>query len=58
MNQDKNQIQIKSPEVLSKIRFGKIKKSAAGIPAILASLRHILQQAGLVRGLRSLNPPF
>src|SRR5258708_12373785 len=32
----------------------KIKKDAAGIPAIVSSLRHVLSEAGLGRGMKAL----
>ncbi|CAN5762374.1 FdhF/YdeP family oxidoreductase [soil metagenome] len=38
------------PEEHTGIRLGSPSKSAAGVPAVLSSLKHVFSQAGLVRG--------
>lgn len=44
-----------NPELLTGLRIGPIKKAAAGIPAVISSFKHIIGEAGLVRGIKALN---
>jgi molybdopterin-dependent oxidoreductase alpha subunit len=43
-----------NPEKLSHLHTGKVKKEAVGIPAIVSSFRHTIEEAGLVRGMKAL----
>ena len=43
-----------NPEKFTGLKLGKVKKVAAGIPAILSSAKHIFKEAGLTRGLKAL----
>jgi molybdopterin-dependent oxidoreductase alpha subunit len=43
-----------NPERLTGLKMGQIKKTAAGIPAVLSGLRHVLAEAGLLRGWKAL----
>ena len=43
-----------NPDNLSHLHTGKIKKEAVGIPAIVSSFRHAIEEAGLLRGLKAL----
>lgn len=43
-----------NPEKLTGLKSGVIKKTAAGIPAVLSSFRHVLGEAGLIRGWKAL----
>jgi molybdopterin-dependent oxidoreductase alpha subunit len=44
-----------NPEAFTGLKLGPIKKAAAGIPAVISSFKHIIEEAGLVRGLKALN---
>ena len=43
-----------NPERFTGLKLGPIKKTAAGIPAVLSGLRHVLGEAGLKRGWKAL----
>src|SRR5260221_6989497 len=43
-----------NPDNLKDLHTGKIKKEAVGLPAIVSSFRHVISEAGLVRGLKAL----
>lgn len=43
-----------NPEKLTGIKRGKIKKTAAGIPAVVNSLQHVFGEAGFIRGSKAL----
>jgi len=43
-----------NPDKLTGLKTGDIKKSAAGIPAVISSFRHVIGEAGLVRGWKAL----
>src|SRR5258708_564417 len=43
-----------NPDALTGLHTGKIKKDAVGMPAIVSSLRHVLSEAGLGRGMKAL----
>ncbi|MBS1562802.1 MAG: molybdopterin-dependent oxidoreductase, partial [Bacteroidetes bacterium] len=43
-----------NPETLTGLHTGDIKKTAAGIPAVLSSFRHVFEEAGVLRGLKAL----
>ena len=43
-----------NPERFTGLKLRPIKKSAAGIPAVLSGLRHVLGEAGLIRGWKAL----
>lgn len=42
------------PEEHTGIRLGSPSKGAAGVPAVLSSLKHVFSQAGLVRGIEGM----
>jgi molybdopterin-dependent oxidoreductase alpha subunit len=44
-----------NPEVFTGLSLGPLKKTAAGVPAVVSSFWHIIREAGLVRGLKALN---
>jgi molybdopterin-dependent oxidoreductase alpha subunit len=44
-----------NPEEFKGLRKGKIKKSAAGMPAIISSMKHVFSEAGVVRGVKALS---
>lgn len=44
-----------NPEHHTGLKQGKIKESAAGLEAVTIAAKHILNEAGLVRGLKALN---
>ena len=44
-----------NPEHHTGIKKGKIKKNAAGIPAVISSLKKISGEAGIVRGMKALS---
>ena len=44
-----------NPEAFTGLTLGPVKKSAAGIPAVISTFKHIIEEAGLVRGLKALN---
>jgi molybdopterin-dependent oxidoreductase alpha subunit len=43
-----------NPERFTGLKLGPIKKTAAGIPAVLSGLRQVLAEAGLLRGWKAL----
>lgn len=43
-----------NPEKLTGLKSGVIKKTAAGVPAVLSGFRHVLGEAGLIRGWKAL----
>ncbi|MEP7372929.1 MAG: FdhF/YdeP family oxidoreductase [Chitinophagaceae bacterium] len=43
-----------NPERFTGLKIGPVKKIAAGIPAVLSSFRHVVGEAGLIRGLTAL----
>jgi molybdopterin-dependent oxidoreductase alpha subunit len=43
-----------NPAELKDLTKGSIKKSAAGIPAVISSLKHVISEAGLSRGMKAL----
>jgi molybdopterin-dependent oxidoreductase alpha subunit len=43
-----------NPDDLTGLHTGKIKKTAVGLPAILSSFRHVIESAGIARGLKAL----
>src|SRR5688572_21978360 len=43
-----------NPAELNDLTKGSIKKSAAGIPAVISSLKHVIGEAGLSRGMKAL----
>ncbi|MBZ5856753.1 FdhF/YdeP family oxidoreductase [Flavihumibacter profundi] len=43
-----------NPEKFTGIRLGPFKESAGGLPAVLSSFKHIVAEAGWVRGLKAL----
>jgi len=54
MNTEQDQPSAENPDNLEDLHQGKIKKEAVGIPAIVSSLRHVIGEAGLTRGLKAL----
>src|SRR5690349_1982389 len=44
-----------NPESFTGLSLGPVKKTAAGIPAVISSFKHIIGEAGLIRGLKALN---
>ncbi len=43
-----------NPQSLTGLKLGPIKKAAAGIPGVLSGLKHIVDEAGAVRGWKAL----
>ncbi len=43
-----------NPEEHTGLKKGKIKKSAAGMPAVVSSLQHVIGEAGVSRGIKAL----
>ena len=43
-----------NPQDLTGLKKGRIKKSAAGMPAIFESMKHVFSEAGVARGLKAL----
>lgn len=43
-----------NPEIFTGLHLGPVKTSAAGLPAVLSSFRHIVAEAGWIRGLQAL----
>jgi molybdopterin-dependent oxidoreductase alpha subunit len=43
-----------NPERLTGLKTGAVKKSAAGIPAVVSSVKHVIGEAGIVRGWEAL----
>ena len=43
-----------NPERFTGLKIGPVKKTAAGLPAVLSSFRHVLGEAGLIRGWKAL----
>ena len=44
-----------NPEIFTGLTLGPQKKTAAGIPAIFQSFKHVFGEAGILRGLKALN---
>ena len=44
-----------NPSIFTGLKLGPLKKTAAGIPAVLSSFRHVFDEAGILRGLKALN---
>src|SRR5688500_17537640 len=44
-----------NPEKHTGLRKGSIKKTAAGMPAIVSSLKQVAAEAGLIRGMKALS---
>ncbi len=44
-----------NPGTFTGLKLGPLKKMAAGIPAVASSMKHILAEAGLIRGWKALN---
>ena len=56
MSEEKKDIpSAENPEKFTGLTLGPLKKAAAGVPAVIKSLQHILGEAGIVRGLKALN---
>lgn len=49
-----NSVQSTPPEGLTGLELGKVKSAAAGVPAVVSSLKHVFQRAGLVRGTQAM----
>ncbi len=55
MNEKKTQTSgAENPGELTGLKLGKIKKTAAGFPAVVSSIRHVVGEAGLIRGWKAL----
>jgi len=50
----KDQPSAENPDDLKDLHKKKVKKDAVGLPAIVSSFRHIINEAGLARGLKAL----
>ena len=44
-----------NPEELSHLHTGDVKTKAVGLPAIISSFRHVIGEAGVIRGLKALS---
>src|SRR5688500_10407405 len=44
-----------NPEVFTGLKQGKVKKTAAGIPAVVSSAKKVFSEAGVIRGLKALS---
>ena len=44
-----------NPENHTGMKKGRVKKRAAGIPAVISSFKHVTEEAGFVRGLKALS---
>lgn len=56
MNNKKNESSgAENPEKLTGLKLESLKKTAAGIPAVLSGFRHVLGEVGLVRGWKALS---
>ena len=44
-----------NPENLTGLKQGDIKKAAAGVPAVISSIKKVVEEAGVVRGWRALS---
>jgi molybdopterin-dependent oxidoreductase alpha subunit len=55
MEENDNKSAAENPEQFNDLTVGRLKKAAAGIPAIVESFKHTFEQAGVVRGLKALN---
>ncbi|MEO6488291.1 MAG: molybdopterin-dependent oxidoreductase, partial [Ferruginibacter sp.] len=44
-----------NPGKFTGLKLGPLKKVAAGVPAVVASFKHIFKEAGLIRGLQGLS---
>ena len=51
----KRKVQIIPPEEVEDLKLGEIKKTAAGIPAVTSSIKHIREEIGFIPGLKILN---
>ncbi|MBD0256151.1 MAG: molybdopterin-dependent oxidoreductase, partial [Cytophagales bacterium] len=54
-NEEKPLAGAENPEGLTGLQRGKIKKSAAGLPAVVVSGKQVFSEAGVVRGMKALN---
>ncbi|MEO6252577.1 MAG: FdhF/YdeP family oxidoreductase [Ferruginibacter sp.] len=56
MSEDQNDIPAaENPETFTGLTLGPPKKVAAGIPAVVKTLQHVIGEAGFLRGLKALN---
>ncbi len=55
MVDDVNSIGSENPETFTGLKQGEIKKAAAGLPAILSSVKEIFSEAGIARGWKALS---
>lgn len=56
MNEEKNNIpSAENPESFTGLSLGPLQKVAAGVPAVVSSLKHVFAEAGFFRGLKALN---
>jgi molybdopterin-dependent oxidoreductase alpha subunit len=55
MSDNKNIPGAENPEHFTGLHLGHIKKSAAGLPAIVESIKQVVGEAGAARGLKALN---
>ena len=53
-NKKSEQSSAENPERLTGLKLGSIKKTAAGMPAIVSTFRHVVAGAGLFRGWKAL----
>jgi molybdopterin-dependent oxidoreductase alpha subunit len=54
-NEEKPVAGAENPEALTGLQRGKIKRSAAGLEAVVVSGKQVFSEAGVVRGLKALN---
>lgn len=55
MSEEKSNLSgAENPEDLTGLKQGKIKKVAAGLPAVISSVKQVFGEAGVVRGLTAL----
>src|SRR5688500_6628320 len=47
-------IHAENPEDFTGIKRGELKESAAGLPAVYSSVKHVLSEMGIMRGYRAL----
>ena len=56
MSESENQkTKEENPEEFSVLNISQPKKTAAGIPAVVTSFRHVFTEAGIFRGIKALN---
>src|ERR1700749_1283918 len=55
MSDNKNIPGAENPEHFYRLHLGHIKKAAAGIPAIVESIKQVVGEAGVARGLNARN---